>query len=88
VQDARTNARYQAKYLGKDLEVAPFRGQRYRVAHGYQPEAYGFDVDGTMEEAYWAAISAFGGEEPSSEWWSTEDPAWDKPPVVKLEWSE
>jgi hypothetical protein len=76
---ARQVGRYIAKYAGKDNEAIPPGRQRYRVRHGYQPEAVRVYL-GHPEDVP-GALAWLLEDEPSYRWSSSGSPEWTGPPA-------
>jgi hypothetical protein len=86
VAEARQAAAYLSKYVGKDFDSERLPGlHRYEVAQGFQPviEVVWGRTEG---EAIAKASKMFKGGI-SHRWSSAQDPDWDGPPIVWVQWA-
>ncbi|MDP1795050.1 MAG: hypothetical protein Q8K63_13025, partial [Acidimicrobiales bacterium] len=85
VAEARQNARYLSKYVGKDFDAQRSQGlHRYDVAQGFKPKITA--VWGrTREEAIDIACFIMR-DAPEVVWFSDEKQDWQGPPALWLQW--
>lgn len=84
LEEARTAARYLAKYVGKDFAEHPKGLHRYDVAEGFQPRRV--RVTGTSLFDALDAAGAVMGRMPVQVWQSGEEAEWQGPPAVWASW--
>lgn len=87
VGEARRAAGYLSKYVGKDFDAQRFPPgwHRYEVAEGFQPAET--RLFGRTESEVLAKASAIMGRRPDVYWSSRQDPEWDRPAAVWVQWS-
>jgi hypothetical protein len=82
--EARTNARYLAKYIGKDMGDSGGL-HRYDVARGFQPERLA--LTGTSADDVLGQATAVMGREPARVWRSSDMERWEGPAAVWAQWN-
>lgn len=82
--EARANARYLAKYIGKDMGDSAGL-HRYDVARGFQPERLA--LTGTSADDVLGQATAVMGREPARVWRSSDMERWDRPPALWAQWN-
>jgi len=87
-EEARRAAGYPSKYVAKtftDSHVRDLGLHRYDVAQGFQPPKVtlrGGSLDAVLDRA----CDHMGGA-PAKVWWSGDEPTWDRPPAVWIQWA-
>ena len=87
VDEARKAAGYLSKYVGKDYDASTFPNgwHRYEVAQGFQPREV--RLFGETESEVLTKASNIIGSRPSVYWSSRQDPNWDRPTAVWVQWA-